>query len=152
MIREAAVRLKWCVMRVNPYLMFDGRCEEAFRFYEKCLPGKIVMMMRYGDSPLRKQTAPELSQKIIHATFAFGEYIFQGADALQQNYCKPQGFSVMLNVDEVTEADRIFCNLSEQGCVQMPLQESFWAVRFGQFVDRFGIPWTINCGKPVSSI
>ena len=139
-------------MRLNPYLMFDGRCEEAFRFYEKCLPGKIVMMMRYGDFPLWKQKAPEWSQKIIHATFAFGEHILQGADVLQQNYRKPQGFSVMVNVDAVTEADRIFSDLSEQGCIQIPLQESFWALRFGQFVDRFGIPWTINCGKPVSSI
>jgi len=139
-------------MRLNPYLIFDGCCEEAFRFYEKCLPGKIVMMMRYGDSPLWKQTTPESCQKIIHATFAFGEHILQGADAVPQNYCKPQGIAVMLSVDSVTEANRIFCALSEHGCVQMPLQESFWALRFGQLVDRFGVPWTINCGKPVSIV
>jgi PhnB protein len=88
----------------------------------------------------------------MHATFAFGEHILQGSDALPQNYCKPQGFSVMLNVDAVTEADRIFNALAEQGNVQRPLQESFWALRFGELIDRFGTPWIINCGKPVTGI
>jgi len=135
-------------MRLNPYLMFNGQCEAAFKFYEKCLPGKVVMMMTYGDSPLSKQAPLEWRQKIIHATFAFGEYILQGADLLPGSYCKPQGFSVMLSLDAVAEADRIFNALSEQGTVQTALQESFWASRFGMLIDQFDIPWTINCGKP----
>jgi PhnB protein len=135
------------MMRLNPYLMFNGQCEAALKFYEKCLPGKIVMMMTYGDSPLSKQTPPDWHQKIIHATFAFNEHILQGADALPENYCKPQGFSVMLNLDSAAEADRIFNALAEQGEVQIPLQESFWASRFGMLIDQFDIPWTINCGK-----
>jgi PhnB protein len=135
-------------MRLNPYLMFSGQCEAAFRFYEKCLPGKVVIMMKYGDSPLSSQAPPEWRQKIIHATFAFGEYILQGADSLPESYCKPQGFSVMLNLDAVAEADRIFNALAERGTVQIPLQESFWASRFGMLIDQFDIPWTINCGKP----
>jgi PhnB protein len=82
-----------------------------------------------------------------HSTFAFGEHILQGADALPESYRKPQGFSVMLNLDAAAEADRIFKALAEQGTVQIPLQESFWASRFGMLTDQFGTPWTINCGK-----
>jgi PhnB protein len=139
-------------MRLNPYLMFDGQCEAAFKFYQECLPAKIVMLMRYSDSPLSKQMSPEWSQKIMHTTLAFGEHLLQGADALPQNYCRPQGFSVMLNVDSVTEADRIFNALSEHGKVQTPLQESFWALRSGMLIDPFSIPWMINCRKLVSSL
>jgi PhnB protein len=135
-------------MRLNPYLMFNGQCEVAFRFYEKCLRGEVVLMMTYGDSPLSRQTPPDWRQKIIHATFAFGEHILQGADALPENYRKPQGFSVMLNLDTAAEADRIFNALAEHGTVQIPLQESFWASHFGVLIDQFGTPWTINCGKP----
>jgi len=135
-------------MRLNPYLMFNGQCEAALKFYEKCLPGKIVMMMTYGDSPLSKQTPPDWRQKIVHATFAFGEHILQGADSRPESYRKPQGFSVMLNLDAEADADRIFNALAEQGTEQIPLQESFWASRFGMLIDQFDIPWTINCGKP----
>ena len=134
-------------MRLNPYLSFDGRCEAAFKFYEQCLGGKIVMLMRYGDSPLAGQTAIHWHQRVIHATFSWREHILQGADMLPDTYQKPQGFSVMLNIDSATEAERIFNALSVHGTVQIPLQESFWATRFGVLVDQFGTPWTINCGK-----
>lgn len=137
-------------MRVNPYLTFNGQCEAAFRFYEKCLRGKIVVIMTYGDSPLSKQTPPEWHQKILHATLACGEHILQGADVLPKDYCTPQGFSVMLNLDVAEEADRIFSALADQGTVQIPLQESFWALRFGMLIDQFGTPWTVNYGKAVS--
>ena len=134
-------------MRLNPYLTFDGQCESAFKFYEQCLRGKIVMLMRYGDSPLAAGTPPEWQQRVIHATFCWGEYLLQGADALPESYRKPQGFSVMLNIDSVAEAERVFNALSAHGTVQIPLQESFWAQRFGVLVDQFGTPWTINCGR-----
>jgi len=71
----------------------------------------------------------------------------QGADAPPGQYQKPQGFSVMLNIDDAAEADRIFHTLAEKGDVQLPIQETFWARRFGMLVDQFGTPWTINCGK-----
>jgi PhnB protein len=134
-------------VRLNPYLLFNGQCEAAFRFYEKCLLGKVVMIMTYGDSPLSEQAPPEWRQKILHATLAFGQYMIQGADSLPESYRKPQGFSVMLNLDTAAEADRIFNALAEQGTVQVPLQQSFWASRFGMLIDQFDIPWTINCGK-----
>jgi PhnB protein len=133
-------------MRLNPHLSFDGQCESAFKFYEKCLGGKILMMMTYGDSPMAEQTPPEWGKKIIHAGLALDDYVLTGSDAMER-YQKPQGFSVMLHVGAATEADRIFRSLAEKGAVQLPLQETFWALRFGELVDQFGTPWTINCGK-----
>ncbi|MBI3554570.1 MAG: VOC family protein [Elusimicrobia bacterium] len=135
-------------MTFNPYLTFDGRCEDALRFYERCLGGKIVMMMTYGESPMAKQLPPDWSKKIIHATFALGGQTLGAADSFPGRHQKPQGFSVALNIDAPAEADRVFKLLSEEGEVQMPVQETFWALRFGMFTDRFGTPWMINCGKP----
>jgi len=138
-------------MRLNPYLSFDGQCEAAFKFYEQCLHGKIIMLIRYGDSPMIRQTPPQWHRRVLHATFSCGEHILQGADALPETYRKPQGFSVMLNVGSVVEADDIFNALAAAGTVQVALQESLWAARFGMVVDQFGTPWTINCGKPLPS-
>ena len=138
-------------MRLNPYLSFDGQCEAAFKFYEQCLRGKIIMLVRYGDSPLVRQTPPQWHHRVLHATFSCGDHILQGADALPESYRRPQGFSVMLNVSSVVEAEAIFNALAAHGTVQTPLQGSFWAARFGVLVDQFGTPWTINCGKPLPS-
>jgi PhnB protein len=135
-------------MQVNPHLAFNGQCEAAFKFYEKCLGGKIVFMMTYGDSPMAEQLPADWSKKIIHATLALGDQRLTGADEPADRYKKPQGFSVSLNIGAVAEAERIFQALSESGAVQMPLQETFWALRFGMLVDQFGTPWMINCGKP----
>jgi PhnB protein len=136
------------MMRLNPHLTFNGQCEAAFKFYEKCLGGKIVMMMTYGDSPMAEQTPPDWRKNIIHATLALGDQVLTGADTAPERYQKPQGFSVLLNVGATAEADRIFKVLAEKGTVQMPIQETFWALRFGMLVDQFGTPWTINCGRP----
>ena len=135
-------------MRLNPHLTFNGQCEAAFKFYEKYLGGKIMFMMTYGDSPMAEQTPPDWRKKIIHATFALGDHLLQGADVPTERYQKPQGFSVMLDVGDAAEADRIFNSLAERGTVQMPVQETFWALRFGMVVDQFSTPWMINCGKP----
>jgi PhnB protein len=135
-------------MRLNPHLQFDGQCEVAFKFYEQCLGGRIVVMMRYADSPVGEQMQTDWRKKILHTTLAIGNYLLQGADVPPQNYQKPQGFSVMLNIEDVSEAERVFTALSQSGTVQMPLQETFWAKRFGMLIDPFGTPWTVNCGKP----
>jgi PhnB protein len=135
-------------MRWNPHLSFNGQCEAAFKFYEKCLGGTIVMMMSYGDSPMAERTPPDWRDKILHASFALGDQILTGGDAPQASYQKPQGFSILLNVAAAEEADRVFEMLAEQGEVQMPLTETFWALRFGMLVDQFGTPWMVNCGNP----
>ncbi len=135
-------------MRLNPYLTFDGQCEAAFKFYEKCLHGKIAMMMTYGESPMAAQTPPDWRKKILHATLTVGDQVLQGGDATPGRYQKPQGFSVTLNIAAAAEAERVFKALAENGAVEMPIQETFWAQRFGVLVDQFGTPWAINCGKP----
>jgi PhnB protein len=136
------------MMRLNAHLTFNGQCEAAFQLYEKCLGGKIVMMMTYGDSPMAEQTPPGGRDKILHATFAVAGQFLTGGDATPEEYQKPQGVSVLLHVDKAAEADRIFEALSEMGAVQVPIQETFWAARFGMAADRFGIPWIINGGNP----
>jgi len=134
-------------MRLNPYLTFNGQCEEAFKFYALCLGGTIQFMMTYKGTPLEKQVPPAWQHKILHVTLDVGGCLLQGADALPHRYQKPQGFSVTLNLKETAEAERVFKALAENGTVQMPLQQTFWAARFGMLVDRFGTPWMINCGQ-----
>jgi PhnB protein len=135
-------------MRLSTHLHFNGRCRAAFEYYEKCLGGKVTMMMTYGDSPMAGRMPPELHGNIIHATFSLGDQQLTGADAPPDRFEKPQGFSVLLTVDEPAEADRVFASLSQDGSVQMPIQDTFWALRFGMVTDQFGTPWLINCGKP----
>jgi PhnB protein len=138
-------------MNLSFHLTFAGQCEAAFAFYESCLGGTIVTMLRYGDSPMAAQTPPEWRDKIVHATIKIGGNLLAGADALPRDYLPPQGFFVLLDIDDVSEAERVFHSLSENGTVHMPMQETFWATRFGVLTDRFGIPWEINYGRLVST-
>jgi PhnB protein len=132
---------------LNPHLIFDGQCEAAFRFYETALGGKITLMMSHGNSPMASEAAAEWRAKILHATFSVGDAVFSGSDARPEEYRAPQGFCVLLNLDDAAGADRIFAALAQDGAVQLPLQQTFWALRFGMLTDRFGIPWMINCGR-----
>jgi PhnB protein len=108
-------------------------------------------MMTYEDSPM-KDYPPDWGRKILHATFVMGDHKFSGSDAQPGHYEKPRGFAMLLSLSEAAEADRIFNTLSENGVVQMPLQETFWALRYGELVDRFGTPWSINCEKQVEEV
>jgi PhnB protein len=134
------------VVDLNPHLSFDGECEAAFRYYAGHLGGKIEMLMTYGASPLAAQTPTEWHGRILHATLELGDQRITGGDSFPGQYRKPAGVSVMLNIDEPAEADRIFQALAEGGAVEMPIQATFWARRFGMVTDRFGIPFVINCG------
>jgi PhnB protein len=134
-------------MQLNPYLMFNGQCEAAFKFYEKCLGGKIAFKITNGESPMAKETPPERRNQILHARFVVGDMVLMGSDAPPERYEKPQGFFVSLGIEEPAEAERVFHALSEKGKVLMPIGETFWAIRFGMLVDQFGIPWMINCEK-----
>ena len=132
-------------MKVNPYLSFNGQCEAAFKFYEQCLGGKIVAMMTYAASPMQEQTSSEWRNKIMHARLMVGDKMLMGSDAPPDRYEPMKGFSVTLGINDPNVAERIFHALSEDGTVQMPIQKTFWATRFGMLVDRFGTPWMINC-------
>jgi len=135
-------------MQVNTYLNFNGQCEEAFKFYEQCLGGKIQGMFTYAGTPAEKHAPPDWGNKILHATMSVGDGVIMGADVISPQYQKPTGFAVTLHMNDPKEAERVFHALAEGGTVTMPIQETFWAVRFGELVDQFGTPWMINCGKP----
>jgi PhnB protein len=137
-------------MRLNAYLTFDGQCEAAFRFYQRCLGGKITTMLTWGESPMAEQAPTEWQDKILHATLSVGDAILQGADSFPGQHEETKGFSVMIGVEDPTVAERLFHTLSENGTVRMPIQQTFWAVRFGMLVDQFGIPWMVNCGQAAS--
>jgi PhnB protein len=134
-------------MQLNPYLTFNGQCEAAFKFYEKVLGGKIEAMMTYGGSPMAEQTQPEWRNKIMHARMTVGDKMLMASDAPLDRYEAMKGIMVMLGIADPGEAERIFHALSANGTVQMPLQETFWALRFGMLVDQFGTPWMVNCEK-----
>jgi PhnB protein len=132
-------------MKLNPHLAFNGECEAAFQFYARCFGGEIITMLAYGNSPMAEQAPPEWRGKILHATLSFGENVLAGSDSLPGQYEQPKGFQALLGVDDPVDAERIFNALAENGTVLMPIQKTFWARRFGVLVDRFGIPWEINC-------
>jgi PhnB protein len=132
-------------MQLNPYLVFNGQCETAFKFYEKALGGKIEGMMTFGASPMAQQAPPDWKNKIMHARLVVDGQALMGSDAPPDRYQKPAGFSVSLQVKDPGDAERVFQALAENGTIQMPIQKTFWSVRFGMLVDRFGIPWMINC-------
>jgi PhnB protein len=135
-------------MQLNPYLNFNGQCEAAFKFYEKTLGGKIEAMFTHAGTPAEQQTPPEWRDKILHARLTVGDNVLMASDAPSDCYEEPKGFSVSLQINDPKEAERIFYALAENGKVQMAIQETFWAARFGMLVDQFGIPWMINCEKP----
>ena len=135
-------------MKLNPYLSFNGQCEAAFKLYEQALGGKIVAMMTFRGSPMEEQAGPEWGDKIIHARLLVGDSVLMGSDSTPQCYEPMKGVSVTLNIDDPAEAERVFHALAEGGTVGMPIGETFWALRFGMLVDRFGTPWMINCEKP----
>ena len=134
-------------MQVNPYLFFDGQCEAAFKFYEKCLGGKIEDMIPHEGTPAQDHVPAEWRSKIIHARMVIGDQVLMASDAPPGHQQKPQGFSIALAIKDPAEAERLFNALAENGTVTMPFGETFWAVRFGMLVDRFGIPWMVNCEK-----
>ena len=132
-------------MKLNPLLSFRGQCEAAFKFYERCLGGNIVTMLTYANSPTGEPVPQEWQEKILHATLTVGDNVLMGGDVLLEQYEQPKGFQILIGLNDPLDAERIFQALAEHGAVKMPLQTTFWAVRFGVLVDQFGIPWVINC-------
>ncbi len=130
-------------MQTNIYLHFDGQCEEAFKFYEKALGGKIAVMMDHVGTPAAEQAPPEWRKKILHARMSIGDTVLMGGDAPPSRYETPQGFAISLAVDSVAEAERIFKALTEKGTIKMPMEKTFFAERFGMLADRFGTPWMV---------
>lgn len=130
-------------MKINPYLYFNGRCEEALTFYRDSIGAEIGAMMRFKDSPDKSSIAPGTEEKIMHANFSIGESVLMASDGRCGGKTSFEGFSLTLNVSSATEADRLFAALAEGGEVQMPLSRTFFSPRFGMVADRFGVSWMI---------
>ena len=134
-------------MRVETYLFFDGRCEEAIEFYKKILGAEVTMLMRFKDSPEPPQPGmiPSGSEnKIMHVSFRIGDTTVMASDGRCTGQANFQGFSLSLTVANEAEADRKFAALVEGGQVQMPLAKTFWSPRFGMLTDRFGVGWMVS--------
>ncbi|MGH9583533.1 MAG: VOC family protein [Bryobacteraceae bacterium] len=132
-------------MQLNPYLLFNGDCEAAFKFYEQCLGAKIGDIHTFKNSPMADKMPAEWRDKVMHASLKLGNQLLLGSDPPPEQYQKPQGFSVCLSANNPADAERMFHALAENGTVQMPFQKTFWSAGFGMLVDRFGIPWMVNC-------
>ena len=135
-------------MKINPYLIFNGDCKAAFTFYAESLNGNIEVMLTFGETPAGDQVPKDLHNLIIHTRLAVGDQAIMGSDTTPDRPTdEMSGCSISLNVDNIAEAERVFAALSDGGNVQMPLETTFWAARFGMLVDRFGVSWMINCEK-----
>lgn len=132
-------------MQMSPYLSFKGDCEEAFKFYEQSLGGRPGELFRYGGTPMAEQAPAEWADKIMHGSLTIGDQVLMGADMPPGQYEEPKGISLSLHIKSVADAERTFNDLAKDGTIVMPLEKTFWAARFGMLVDRFGIPWMINC-------
>ena len=133
-------------MQVQPYLFFDGRCEEAIEFYKKALGAKVEMLMRFKDSPEPAQPGmhpPGSDNKVMHASLRIGETTVMASDGHCQGKPSFQGFSLSITAANDSEAERLFTALGNGGQVQMPLTKTFFSSRFGMVADRFGVSWMV---------
>jgi PhnB protein len=132
-------------MQMTISVNFKGQCEAAFAFYVECLGAELGSIFRYAGSPFANRVPADWSDKIMHGSVTIGGQVLMGADVTPDQYVEPQGFSLSLQIKSTTEAERIFHELAKDGQVVVPLEQTFWAARFGMVIDRFGIPWQINC-------
>jgi PhnB protein len=131
-------------MQLNPYLMFKGNCEAAFKFYAQSLGGKITVMLTHAETEAAAQVPAEWRNKIIHARMQLGDTDLMGSDAPPEHQAEMKGFSVSLTAANSAEAERMFNALAVGATVLMPLQQTFFASRFGMLTDQFGVPWMIG--------
>jgi len=138
-------------MRVEPYLFFDGRCEEALDFYREKLGAEVLMLMRFKDAPPDDGPPPEgcapppssSGDKVMHVSFKLGDTTLMASDGNCQGKPKFEGVSLSLTLPDDAAAERAFAALAEGGSVQMPIGPSFFATRFGMVADRFGVSWMV---------
>jgi PhnB protein len=133
-------------MQVQPYLYFEGRCEEAIEFYRKAIGAELTMLLRYKDSPEPPQPGklpPGAGNKVMHSSFRIGETTVMASDGLCLGKPDFRGVSLTLTVSSDNEAEELFAALGDGGQVQMPLTKTFFSSRFGMVADRFGVSWMI---------
>ena len=133
-------------MQVQPYLFFDGRCEEAVEFYRSALGAEVVMLMRFKDSPEPPSPGmvpPGAENKVMHAALRIGDAMVLASDGRCLGQPSFQGFALSLTAANEAEANRLFASLAEGGQMQMPLAKTFFSPRFGMVADRFGVSWMV---------
>ncbi len=130
-------------MQVQPYLFFDGRCEEAVEFYRKALGAEVTMLMRFKESPDTGMCAPSAGDKVMHMSLRIGDTTLLASDGECKGQPNFQGFSLSLTAPSDAEAERLFASLADGGQVRTPLTKTFFSSRFGMVADRFGVPWMI---------
>ena len=138
-------------MKLNTYLNYGGNCEEAFRFYENNLGGKISMMMRFADQPDPKNVPPGLEKYVLYANMTIGGTQLMGSDVPPERFQPMRSVYLSLAVDSSDEAERIYKLLSDGGEIFMPMAETFFAFKFGMLRDRFGTSWMILHQRPMPS-
>jgi PhnB protein len=130
-------------MQVQPYLFYDGRCEEALEFYKKAIGAKVGMLMRFKDAPDQSMMAPGVEEKVMHAQMKIGDTDVLVSDGHCQGKMNFQGFALTINAKDEAEADKVFGALSEGGQVTVPLAKTFFSKRFGMLADKFGVGWMV---------
>lgn len=133
-------------MKIEPYLFFDGRCEEAIEFYRKTLGAEVTMLMRFKDSPEpmpADRMPPGSENKVMHASLRIDDANIMASDGNCQGRPSFQGFALSLGVANEADAERLFSALSDGGQVQAPLEKTFFSPRFGMVADRFGVSWMV---------
>jgi len=130
-------------MQVQPYLFFDGRCEEALEFYKKALGAEVEMLMRFKESPEPAAAPSGAGEKVMHASFRIGDTTVMASDGHCAGKPTFQGFALSVNARDGAHAERLFVALGEGGQVQMPLAKTFFSPSFGMVADRFGVAWMV---------
>jgi PhnB protein len=133
-------------MKVEPYLMFEGRTEEALQFYQQKLGATIEAIIRYKENPEPKYNPPNSDEKVMHSLFRIGDAQIMASDGGCSGKTGFQGFALTLNAADAAEAKQRFNALADGGKVQMPLDETFFAKSFGMVADRFGVNWMVIAG------
>ena len=128
---------------IEPYLFFNGRCDQALEFYRQALGAEVTMLMRFKESPEPAMCAPNWGEKVMHASFRVGRTSVMASDGHGEEKPSFQGFALCLDVPTEAEADQRFGALAKGGQVQMPLAKTFFSPRFGMVADRFGVSWMI---------
>ena len=130
-------------MQVQPYLMFDGRCEEAIEFYKKALGAKVEMMMRFKEAPDPKMSPPGAGEKIMHSSLKIGDTTVLASDGHCTGQASFKGFSLAITLPSAGEVERCFKALADGGKTDMPLAKTFWTSSFGMLTDKFGVSWMV---------
>lgn len=129
-------------MQVEPYLNFDGRCEEALEFYKKALGAKVDMLMRFKDAPDQSMITPGSADKVMHSRIHIGTAVLM-SDGRCTGKTNFHGIALAISVKSEAEAEKTFAALTDGGQVQMPLGKTFFSPRFGMLADKFGVGWMI---------